>query len=307
LKTKPGSISNDAIGATFSFATRNLGYGPLPDFTRRFEASARNALKHRSISLRKARTLAGQQEWANHFHADGAIHCIAAHRNIVQHERDGDGKFKLSPRWRKDLRWTMSAAVEPLRAFIDDPCFAHGGNVAGDASTLDGWGFHIGPVYASGLWDAETLNAIARSTEREFAGDRISISPLELWVQTLISHALGSQLRGLLDEKGQFVSCCDNEASCIVVDTLRPKSAAMLWALSIKLREEKKFSLRGKLQHIPGDTNLISDLLSHNKISEAVQMLVGKWGQAIKLELSPIFLAESLAQLRSAFDTSRSV
>ena len=76
----------------------------------------------------------------------------------------------------------------------------------------------------SGLWNANTRAAIARSKETECVGDRISISPLELWVQALISHALGKHLRFLLDASGQFVSCCDNEASCIVVDTLRPKA-----------------------------------------------------------------------------------
>ena len=61
-----------------------------------------------------------------------------------------------------------------------------------------------------------------------------------------------------------------------MVDTLCPKSEAMHVALSIKVREETTYKLKGKLQHIPGEKNIISDLLSHNRIHEAVQLLRSK-------------------------------
>jgi hypothetical protein len=194
-----------------------------------------------------------------------------------------------------------------LRPFIENPSYLHGGNVKVDTSTLDGWGIHIGPIFAPGLWNADTRAAIARSKETECVGDRISISPLELWVQALISHALGKHLRFLLDASGQFVSCCDNEASCIVVDTLRPKSKAMIVALSIKMHGEAECNLRGKPQHIPGEKNVISDLLSHNRIHEAVQLLRSKWEDAIRLDLSPRFIADSLKLLCVALKESISL
>ena len=91
-----------------------------------------------------------------------------------------------------------------------------------------------------------------------------------------------------------------------MVDTLCPKSEAMHVALSIKVREETTYKLKGKLQHIPGEKNIISDLLSHNRIHEAVQLLRSKWGDALRLELSPCFISDSLKQLCFAINDSHS-
>ncbi len=132
--------------------------------------------------------------------------------------------------------------------------YQHGGvNVSGDASTNDGWGFHIGPFFVAGVWDDETRAAISRSSEaeKELLGDRVSISPLELWTQAVLSRILGTRFRSLLEESGQFVARCDNLSSCVVVDTNRPGSPAMREALLIKVEQEELFRIRGRLEHIP--------------------------------------------------------
>ena len=104
-------------------------------------------------------------------------------------------------------------------------------------------------------------------------------------------------LRFLLDAGGQYVSCCDNEASCFVVETMRPKIEAMIVAFSIKMREETAYNLKGKLQRIPVEDNVISDHLSRNRILEAVQLLRSQWGDALRLDLSSCFIADSLKLL----------
>ena len=179
--------------------------------------------------------------------------------------------------------------------------------MSGDASTSDGWGFFIGPYFTSGLWDEATIAAISRCTAvvKEVDGDQISISPLELWVQALISFALGSEFQSLLAGILQFVARCDNQSSCIVVDTRRASSPAMAAALMIKMEVEKSFGIRGKLEHIPTEENVIADLLSHNRIAEAEMLLRSKWGFARRFEIDAQFLSSSLERVRTAFDVER--
>ena len=117
-----------------------------------FLGKAKKALKNRNISLKAARWLAGQQEWANHFLENGSLHFISAFRCIANHERGNERRISPSLRWKEDLQWSIQMCHPGnLRPFIENPSYLHGGNVEGDASTLDGWGFHIGPVFAFGM------------------------------------------------------------------------------------------------------------------------------------------------------------
>ncbi len=216
--------------------------------------------------------------------------------------------FTPSLEWATEMQWSIANAnADNLRPFLDIPRYLYGGmEVSGDASTADGWGFHIGPFFASGLWDPATLEAIARSSraDKEEDGDRISISPLELWVQALIAHVLGHQLRFLLDEGGQFVARCDNQSSCTVADTLRPKSPAMGEALAIKVEQELTGGVRGRLQYIPTLENKIADLLSLGRVEAARQLMAIKWGQTFPLVIEPQFIDLSLARVREAFSAA---
>ena len=80
-----GAISDDAIGATFSFGFRDSGFGPRLSFLQDFRLNAKKALKNRNISLKAARRLAGQEEWANHFLENGSVYCISAFHCIANH------------------------------------------------------------------------------------------------------------------------------------------------------------------------------------------------------------------------------
>lgn len=308
-KEKPGEISGEAIGAFFSFVSDAEGYGPLEEFKREFFELARKVIDRLPMHIDEARSIVGKQEWLNHFKSDGGLFCRAAHADVKSCMQKSRYYLTPSEQWSKEMSWTCDNAQELVsRPFTDNPRYLHGGvDVSGDASTADGWGIAMGPFFASGLWDAETLAAIARSSaiEKELTGDQVSISPLELWVQGVLSFVIGSSFRHILDEAGQFVARCDNQSACVVVDTNRTASPAMGEALAVKIELERGFRIRGRLEHIPTEENSLADILSHNRIADAERVLVARWGFAHRIEVDAAFISTSLARVRSAIATVR--
>jgi hypothetical protein len=280
-KMLPVASTFEAIGGTFYLSKDRAFVGPTTSTVVKlkgaFDVLRDSVLVGRGLLCRATfESVVGLLEWVGYFLSDGVQLCHHAHQ-CRRHAKKRFGKnarnVPVSPALLEAVG-TMLAKVEAkeFRPWVANPMWWHGGvDVAADASTSEGWGAHVGGICASGRWEAETFEAIANSRGKKLDKVRVSISPLELLAQVLLLAMVGLSFGR--PGNGQIVMRCDNQAAVDVVESRRPKSAAMRVALR-KLEElERLFQIRVKLEFIGTKENKLADALSRGAEEEVCEVL----------------------------------
>ena len=117
-----------------------------------------------------------------------------------------------------------SGATSPL---TEDPRFLWAGDsLCSDACTSWGLGFHIGFRLFFLQWSEETRQATWNAQNRESMGEKVSISPMELFASALLAHFLGAVMPTDFPIR-KVVLRCDNSSAVDVVNSGKPKSPGM--------------------------------------------------------------------------------
>ena len=201
-KDEPFVISYTTIGALFPL-------GMIDD--RGIEPSGRSKQKYQllqnelqtkfdrneQIDFEEFLEITGLMYWVAQFYNRPNLTCSPAYEVLRQAREQATDKISIT----EDLMRNINSLQENIRQrtnlmpIIQDARFlTFDRKVAGDASTIDGWGFHIGYLFAFGKWDEETKLAIKRCRDK-IPGSKISISPLELFVQALMGYWMGTIYR----------------------------------------------------------------------------------------------------------------
>ena len=77
----------------------------------------------------------------------------------------------------------------------------------------------------------------------------------------------------------------DSESSESVINSGRVSSPPMAEAMYVVIRNQEKFNVVYRAKHIATLKNTVPDLLSKNKIEEAMALTRKRWGKAYLLEV----------------------
>jgi hypothetical protein len=183
----------------------------------------------------------------------------------------------------------------------DARTYAHGGTaVCCDASTVHGWGVHVGPFYSHGKWSEATLRAASRNQQR--GSGELSISPLELLTIAFLVLLVGEIPGGeeMLTASRCFVGRSDSDSSCCVVNSNRVHSPHMSAAFDAVIEAGFITTLQVKLQHLDRDSNEISDDLSKGRVDSACERMQDRFGTPRFIQLPPALVAKWERRVRDA-------
>jgi hypothetical protein len=271
----------EAIGGQYCLEAGSEGVGPTTSACLKLERAVEKLEEARGregspIEREEFDSVVGLMEWVAYFVENGPAFCQPLHL-CKRHSKKMFGgharRVMVSERALSAARELQQRVVaRRFRAWKADPVWWHGGlAIAADASTGEGWGAHVGEVYAWGGWSSETKQVVLNSRLQREGMMRVSISPLELLAQVWLLVMVGSSLQR--SRNGQIVMHCDNMAAVEVVSSRRPKSAAMRLALQ-KLEEvERCFGLTVRFDYISTKENKVADALSRGDIALAGECL----------------------------------
>lgn len=275
----------NGIGAKYNVGldpTRR-GVQPRDEFIEGFaEAIVAMVALQGVTGIPEAQSIAGKNEWASRFHDKGARLCVSTYQVLARagHQRSKHALFKEKA--IQDLQETCER-ITMKRAFVADPVFNFAEDqISADASTSFGCGIQVGPILVAISWKDGTFDAIERSRKR-LPGESVSISPLELLVQGWLIEILCTFLTTQPGE--QILGRTDSESSESVINSGRVSSPPMAEAMYVVVRNQDKFNVVYRAKHIATFKNTVPDMLSKNKIEEAMALTRERWGKAYLFEV----------------------
>lgn len=210
--------------------------------------------------------------------------CISTYQVLARASHLKSKRAVFRDRAIRDLQESCEQ-ITIKRAFVTDPVFKFAENqISADASTSFGCGMQVRPILVAIAWKVGTFEAIERSRKR-LPGEAVSISPLELLVQGWLIEIICTFLVTLPGE--QILGRTDSESSESVINSGRVSSPPMAEAMYIVTRNQDKFNIVYRVKHIPSLDNTIPDMLSKNRIAEALALTKERWGKAYLLEIPP--------------------
>ena len=173
-------VACEAIGGAFVLRPDATGsVGPAEETETSFRVDAAIILENDIVEWEMFDSFKGKFEWANRFLIGGQRRCSPAYKCMRQARRKVGRKsaptVEVSSALRNCVLQTLEMLAGPskgsFRPMIRDPHFLHGGLlVAGDASTKDGWGAHVGGLVTGLLWKGKPWRQSSAVAARKSMG-----------------------------------------------------------------------------------------------------------------------------------------
>uniref|UniRef100_A0A2A4J4H2 Reverse transcriptase domain-containing protein n=1 Tax=Heliothis virescens TaxID=7102 RepID=A0A2A4J4H2_HELVI len=220
-------------------------------------------IKTRTWSWQQAKSILGRMEFASFAIPLARLHCRKIQRTVNRMPGiNPNARFKIDPEIIQELRWWSENMEKTSKIVVQEPDI----HLITDASNT-GWGATLEDELISGLW-----------TQRQ---KQWHINKKEMYV----IYEIMSNHQSLLQNRSILIQCDNKTVVAYLKNQGGTKSPALLKLAGDILKLALHLNIEIRIEHIPGQYNVISDHLSRGKslpdwhLSNKMQETIfKKWG-----------------------------